>query len=533
MNSWLGSRLAVARVRTWTIASPRRSYISRAHLGPRPLVPVVQALTEALWGVEVRNKNREARLKKYKNPKNMKFDEMFELAIHLNLDTRKNGQTLRGTISLPSGSGKRFDCAVFTDDVELQKKALKAGAVHAGGKELMDKIKFGEVSMTQLGRCLATTQMMPLFAKTGLNRIMGPRGLMPNAKTGTLVEPEKLIEALEKNVEGQDVQYRTEKQGTVHVPVGPTRLGKEGLLANIEAVLKEIFDRKPKHFGKTSPNGKAKYLAQGGKPRYIITASLSSTQGGGFRLDPKTLDPTSPLFMQPYEEPEGAKAAFFAEHTKKLKQKVQPWMVQAWRIKPWMKEYPGDDFVAANKSKIVDGKEYWWCKRHKRFALHTTEECLVPKKRAEVESWRKEYPGDDFVAANKSKIVDGKEYWWCESHKYFVRHTNQECKATKKLAESWKKEYPGDDFVAANKSKIVDGKEYKWCTKRQCFAPHTTHAPGKKIEPWKKEYPGDDFVAANKSKIVEGKEYWWCTKHKGFARHTTQECVLSEELADL
>ena len=276
-----------------------RSYISRAHPQPSPVFAVNEALDDLLKDISQRRRRRQRKwvrnattpdeIKDKKHP-----DETIELSINLNLDPRKPGQALRGSISLPNGTGKTFNCIVFTDDEELTEAALKAGAKHAGGTWLMDALLSGEVPVDSLDRSLATTDMMtPLSKKVA--RLLGPRGLMPNAKTGTLVPPDDLIAALATQVAGKEVQYRTEREGVVHVPVGKASFGAPKLLENIGAVMQEIYAVKPEQYGK----GKKKNVGKAAK--YLLKAYLSSTQSPSFGLDPRTVDPNSPFFLTSVE----------------------------------------------------------------------------------------------------------------------------------------------------------------------------------------------------------------------------------------
>lgn len=233
-------------------------------------------------------------------------DETIELAVNLNLDPRKPGQALRGSISLPNGTGKKqMDCMVFTADPDLQEAALKAGAKYAGGEGLADEIVAGRVAVETIQRSLGIADIMPVISKK-VARLLGPRGLMPNAKEGTLLQAgSELLEALETQLAGKQVPYRTEKEGIVHVPVGKSSFGKGKLLENIGEVMKTIFDVKPENYGK----GKKK-KATGKGTKYLLRASVSSTQGKGVRLDLRTMDPNSVFFLSSPEEV--AKAAVAA-----------------------------------------------------------------------------------------------------------------------------------------------------------------------------------------------------------------------------
>ena len=276
-----------------------RSYISRAHPKPKPVFAVNEALDDLLKDIKEREKRRIRKMvRNGASPEEINdrkpFDETVELAINLNLDPRKPGQALRGSINLPNGTGKKFNCVVFTDDEDLVEAALKAGAKHAGGSDLMDSLLNGDVPVDRLDRSLATADMMTTLSKK-VARLLGPRGLMPNAKTGTLVQPNELIPALETQVAGREVQYRTEREGVVHVAVGKASFGSEKLLENIGAVMTEIFVVKPEQYGK----GKKKNVGRAAK--YLLKAFLSSTQGPSLGLDPRTVDPSSPFFLTSVE----------------------------------------------------------------------------------------------------------------------------------------------------------------------------------------------------------------------------------------
>jgi len=227
-------------------------------------------------------------------------DETIELALNLNLDPRKPGQSLRGSVSLPHGTGKKTaNCVVFTNDAEAQEKALAAGAYRAGGESLVDEIVQGDIPVTSFQASVATKDLFPALSKKAA-RLLGPRKLMPNAKVGTLVDTaEELVEAVRTQVSGKELMYRTEKDGIVHVAVGKYSMGKDKILENIGELLKELFNAKPESYGK----GKQKVAAKKGQavkktqPQYVLRAHICSTQSKGFRIELRTIDPTSPFFM--------------------------------------------------------------------------------------------------------------------------------------------------------------------------------------------------------------------------------------------
>jgi large subunit ribosomal protein L1 len=213
-------------------------------------------------------------------------DETVELALNLNLDPRKPGQALRGALSLPHGNGKKVSCVVFTRDKDAIKAALEAGAAHAGGDELVEDISNGTIPL-DFDCALATPDMQSTLAQK-LARTLGPRGLMPNAKVGTLVPSAgKLVDALKDQLAGQ-VQYRTDKTGIIHLGVGKGSFAPEQLLDNVRSVMNEIYEIKPESFGKKKASKNAKYF---------LRAHLTSAQGASVRVDLRTVDPTSTFFM--------------------------------------------------------------------------------------------------------------------------------------------------------------------------------------------------------------------------------------------
>lgn len=211
----------------------------------------------------------------------------------MNLDPRRPGQALRGSLRLPHGSGKSVQCLVFTSDSEIVAQAKGKGHI-AGGLELLEQIASGEISLDGLDRAMATKDLMPTIQKQSA-RILGPRGLMPNAKTGTVFEEaNELWAALQES--SNTVTYRTESNGIIHMIIGKASFEPQALLENLQAVCQTVQDVKPENYGK----GKKK-KKMGKNIKYWLRASISSTQGKGVRMDLRTIDPTSPFFMK---EPE-------------------------------------------------------------------------------------------------------------------------------------------------------------------------------------------------------------------------------------
>ena len=193
-----------------------------------------------------------------------KFDETVELSIRLGVDPRKADQIVRGTVALPSGTGKDVRVAVFANG-EAAEAARAAGADHVGSEDLAAQVEGG---MLDFDVAIATPDLMPLVGKLG--RVLGPRGLMPNPKTGT-VTPDvgKAVEEFK----GGKVEYRTDRYGNVHVPIGKVSFEIEALRANFTAVLDEIQRAKP----------------ASAKGRYIKKISLSPTMGPSVRIDANRL----------------------------------------------------------------------------------------------------------------------------------------------------------------------------------------------------------------------------------------------------
>ncbi len=227
-----------------------------------------------------------------KNPYR-RMDETVELALQLNLDPRKPGQSLRGSLSLPHGNGKKFAVAVFTDNAKLAEEALERGAVAAGGSSLIESIQNGSTPVTSFQRTLASPEMMSQLSPVA--RLLGPRGLMPNPKLNTIIPHDEMIDALDRQMSGVS-NYRTDKEGIVRLGIGKGSFGMEKLLDNIRDMMNEVQSVKPESFGKGKKGGKKGKVSKGTK--YYLKAHLSTTQGkGSVLVDLRTIDPTSSFFM--------------------------------------------------------------------------------------------------------------------------------------------------------------------------------------------------------------------------------------------
>jgi len=189
-----------------------------------------------------------------------KFDETVELALNLGVDPRHADQMVRGTVSLPHGIGKTVRVAVFARGDKAD-EARAAGADLVGDQDLADKIQAGEMNFD---RCIATPDMMPLVGRLG--RILGPRGLMPNPKLGTVTP--NVGEAVTAAKGGQ-VQFRVEKAGIIHAGVGKASFDEERLVENVRAFVDAVNRAKP----------------SGAKGTYLKRAALSSTMGPGVKLE--------------------------------------------------------------------------------------------------------------------------------------------------------------------------------------------------------------------------------------------------------
>jgi large subunit ribosomal protein L1 len=189
-----------------------------------------------------------------------KFDETVEIAMNLNVDPRKADQNLRGTVLLPNGTGKTLRVAVFARG-ERAKEAEAAGADIVGAEDLAEKVQAGQI---EFDRCIATPDMMAVVGRLG--KVLGPRGLMPNPKLGTVTA--NVAEAV-RAAKGGQVEFRAEKAGLVHAGIGKVSFTEEALIENVRAFVGAISRAKP----------------SGVKGTYIKKVSLSSTMGPGVKLE--------------------------------------------------------------------------------------------------------------------------------------------------------------------------------------------------------------------------------------------------------
>ena len=190
-----------------------------------------------------------------------KFDETVDIAVRLGVDPRHADQMVRGTVVLPNGLGKEVKVLVFAKG-EKEKEAQEAGADFIGNDEIVEKIKGGWFGFD---RVIATPDMMGSVGKLG--RVLGPRGLMPNAKTGTVTfDVAKAVEELKAG----KIDFRVEKAGIIHVPVGKVSFGTEKLVENAKAFIAKVMALKP----------------AASKGTYVKAITVSTTMGPGIKIDP-------------------------------------------------------------------------------------------------------------------------------------------------------------------------------------------------------------------------------------------------------
>src|SRR3954463_664426 len=192
-----------------------------------------------------------------------KFDETIEMSMNLGIDPRHADQMVRGLTSLPNGTGKTVRVGVFARGPKAE-EAKAAGADLVGAEDLAEKINAGEINFD---RCVATPDMMGVVGRLG--KVLGPRGLMPNPKLGTVTQD---VTAAVKAAKAGSIEFRAEKAGIVHAGVGKASFSEEAITANVKALVTAINRAKP----------------AGAKGTFIKKVSISSTMGPGVKLDPAT-----------------------------------------------------------------------------------------------------------------------------------------------------------------------------------------------------------------------------------------------------
>ena len=202
----------------------------------------------------------EEAVKLVKSNSKAKFDETIDISMNLGVDPRQSDQMVRGMVALPSGTGKNVKVAVFAKNEKL-KEATEAGAEFVGESDLAEKIESGKIDFD---RVIATPDLMGTVGKLG--KILGPRGLMPNPKLGTVtMDVAKAVKAAKSG----EVQFRVEKSGIVHAGIGKSSFDEKSIIANVKAFIKAVSMAKP----------------SGSKGVYMKKISISSTMGPGVKID--------------------------------------------------------------------------------------------------------------------------------------------------------------------------------------------------------------------------------------------------------
>jgi len=203
-------------------------------------------------------------IKLVKERTNAKFDETIEVSINLGVDPRHADQMVRGVVSLPNGTGRTVRVGVFARGAKAD-EAKAAGADVVGAEDLVEKVQAGNIDFD---RCIATPDMMPLVGRLG--KVLGPRGMMPNPKVGTVTMD---VTGAVKGAKGGSVEFRVEKAGIVQAGIGKASFAEDKLVENVRALADAIAKAKP----------------AGAKGTYIQRAAVSSTQGPGVKVDTSSL----------------------------------------------------------------------------------------------------------------------------------------------------------------------------------------------------------------------------------------------------
>jgi large subunit ribosomal protein L1 len=193
-----------------------------------------------------------------------KFDETIEVAMNLGVDPRHADQMVRGVVNLPNGSGRTQRVAVFARGAKAE-EAKAAGADIVGAEDLVEKVNAGQIDFD---RCIATPDLMPLVGRLG--KVLGPRGLMPNPKVGTVTAD---VTTAVRGAKGGSVEFRVEKAGIIHAGVGKASFPAEKLVENVRAFADAVQKAKP----------------SGAKGSFVNKISISSTMGPGVKIEPSTV----------------------------------------------------------------------------------------------------------------------------------------------------------------------------------------------------------------------------------------------------
>src|SRR6201746_2038563 len=203
-------------------------------------------------------------IKMVKERAKSKFDETIEIAMNLGVDPRHADQMVRGVVTLPNGTGRPLRVGVFARGSKAE-EAKAAGADVVGAEDLVEKVQGGQIDFD---RCIATPDMMPLVGRLG--KVLGPRGMMPNPKIGTVTMD---VTSAGKGAKGGSVEFRVEKAGIVQAGIGKASFGADKLVANVKALADAVSKAKP----------------AGAKGTYIQRVAVSSTMGPGVKVEPASL----------------------------------------------------------------------------------------------------------------------------------------------------------------------------------------------------------------------------------------------------
>jgi large subunit ribosomal protein L1 len=203
-------------------------------------------------------------IKMVKERASAKFDETIEIAINLGVDPRHADQMVRGVVTLPNGTGRTLRVGVFARGAKAE-EAKAAGADVVGAEDLVEKVQGGNIDFD---RCIATPDMMPLVGRLG--KVLGPRGMMPNPKIGTVTMD---VATAVKGAKGGSVEFRVEKAGIVQAGIGKASFSEEKLIQNVKALADAVVKAKP----------------AGSKGTYVQRVAVSSTMGPGVKVEPGSL----------------------------------------------------------------------------------------------------------------------------------------------------------------------------------------------------------------------------------------------------